>query len=432
MKNMQESAFNRELIRFIQASPTPFHAVARMESMLKAAGFVRLLEADAWNPDPGSRYYVTRNDSSIIAFGIGKNDPARTGFRMVGAHTDSPCLKVKPRPELLNQTFFQVGVEVYGGVLLNTWFDRDLSMAGRVTFLDRSGAIRSRLIDFARPVAVIPNLAIHFDREANKNKSINPQEELPPILMQVADGGETPDFREILLDRLKEEHPDCEAERVFDFEISLYDTQAPTFVGMNREFISGSRLDNLISCYTGLQAMAAAEDNASRLLVCNDHEEVGSASAAGAQGPFLRSVLERLCPSAEDRQRLLHHSLMISADDAHGFHPNYANKYDSNHRPVLNRGPVIKVSAAQRYASNSETMAEFRQWSEKAGVPVQEFVMRNDMPGGSTIGPLTASRIGVRTVDAGVPIFAMHSIRETAGIKDAHCLFRVFREFFIG
>ena len=426
---MKEAQFNRNLLKFLKASPTPFHAVARMADMLDDHGFVRLRESDAWTVEEKGRYYVVRNGSALIAFTAGTRDWSRNGIRMVGAHTDSPCLKVKPRPEILRHSFFQLGVEVYGGALLNPWFDRDLSMAGRVTLLTSSGEVRSVLCDFKDPVAVIPSLAIHFDREANKEKSVNPQEELPPLLLQT-EAEDDVSFRDLLLDHLRQSDPAIDATEVLDFEISLYDTQPPAQVGLNGDFISGARLDNLMSCYIGLVGLLESPGNLPALLVCNDHEEVGSASASGAQGPFLEAVLTRLMPAPEDRIRAIDRSMMVSVDDAHGIHPNYAGKYDGNHGPILNRGPVIKINAGQRYATGSETAAMFRHIARRLGVAVQDFVMRSDLACGSTIGPITAARIGVGTVDVGVPIFAMHSIRETAGARDGYNLFRVLHGFF--
>lgn len=422
--------FNLGLLDFLAASPTPFHAAANGLALLAEAGFQPLDEADAWEIAPGGRYVVARNGSALLAFTAGSRPPAETGFHMAGAHTDSPCLRLKPRPRIVRHGAVQFGVEIYGGPLLNPWFDRDLSMAGRVTGRTGAGEIVSRLVDFRDPVAMIPSLAIHFDREANKDRSINAQDDLPPIVALAADEDEAPDFREILLKRLRNEEPDTEVVAVLDWEISLYDAQPPNLIGLNREFISGARLDNLMSCYAGLRAMAEADPETPCLLILNDHEEVGSSTAAGAAGPFLFSVLNRLCPDPESLARTVARSQLISADDAHGVHPNFPGKSDPEHKPVLNGGPVIKVNASHRYASNSETMARFRALCETAEVPVQDFVMRSDLPCGSTIGPLTESRIGVPTVDVGVPIWAMHSIRETGGSRDTHYLYRALRPFF--
>lgn len=428
--NINNDQFNDGLLKFIDASPTPFHAVATMQAALLKAGFQELKETTAWGTLEAGGYFLTRNASSIIAFFLPENvNLAETGMHMVGAHTDSPCLKVKPQPEKVSQTLWQLGVEVYGGALLNPWFDRDLSMAGRVSFLDSKGALKHALIDFEQAVAVIPSLAIHLDREVNQNRSINPQLHLPPVLMQVEEGENT-DFRALLEQQLRQQQPELDAGRVLDYEISLYDTQPSALTGLNQDFISAARLDNLLSCYCGLQALLASDHQRPMLLVCTDHEEVGSCSTSGAQGTFLQAVLQRLASGSEAEHRMLQNSLLISADNAHGIHPNYADRHDELHGPILNRGPVIKTNANQRYATNSESSAYFRYLCELAGVPVQDFVVRSDMACGSTIGPITATRLGIKTLDIGVPTFAMHSIREMAGSRDAWFLFQVLSKFF--
>lgn len=421
--------FNQGLLQFIDRSPTPFHAVVSMVEALEQAGFAELRESDTWGELPAGKFFVTRNNSSIIAFIKTAQHLADTGFAMVGAHTDSPCLKVKPRPGQVNNGLWQLGVEVYGGALLNPWFDRDLSLAGRVSYLDKQEQLQHALVDFKKPMAVIPSLAIHLDREVNQNRSINPQLHLPPVIMQT-EPGETPDFRALLEQQLSSQYPDRTIGQVLDYEISLYDTQPAALIGLNDDFISAARLDNLLSCYTGLQALLASDGRQPAMLICTDHEEVGSMSTAGAQGNFLQSVLQRLAPAAEDFQRLVEHSWMISADNAHGIHPNYADRHDASHGPLLNQGPVIKTNANQRYATNSETSARFRQICQQADVPLQDFVVRTDMACGSTIGPLTAAQIGVKTLDIGVPTFAMHSIRELAGSQDGWHLYRALKYFF--
>ncbi|GLO48130.1 MULTISPECIES: M18 family aminopeptidase [Pseudomonas] len=420
-------ALNSGLIDFLKASPTPFHATASLAQRLEAAGYQRLDERDSWATVPGGRYYVTRNDSSIIAIKLGKQAPLLNGIRMVGAHTDSPCLRVKPQPELQRQGFLQLGVEVYGGALLAPWFDRDLSLAGRVTYR-RDGKVESQLIDFKLPIAIIPNLAIHLNRTANEGWAINPQNELPPILAQVA-GDERIDFRALLTEQLAREH-ELIADVVLDYELSFYDTQDAALVGLNGDFIAGARLDNLLSCYAGLQALLAADSDETCVLVCNDHEEVGSCSACGADGPMLEQTLQRLLPDGDAYVRTIQRSLMVSADNAHGVHPNYADKHDGNHGPKLNAGPVIKVNNNQRYATNSETAGFFRHLCMAEEVPVQSFVVRSDMGCGSTIGPIAASHLGVRTVDIGLPTFAMHSIRELCGSHDLAHLVKVLSAFY--
>ena len=418
---------NQGLIDFLKASPTPFHATASLAQRLEAAGYQHLDERAPWHTDAGGRYYVTRNDSSIVAFKLGQRPPIEGGLRLVGAHTDSPCLRVKPQPELQRQGFFQLGVEVYGGALFAPWFDRDLSLAGRVTFRE-SGRVQSQLIDFQTPIAVIPNLAIHLNREANQGWAINAQNELPPILAQLA-GSDAPDFRALLAEQLAREHG-LNADAVLDYELSFYDTQAAAVIGLHHDFIAGARLDNLLSCYAGLQALLAAPDEESCVLVCNDHEEVGSCSACGADGPMLEQVLRRVLPEGDAFVRSIQRSLLVSADNAHAVHPNYADKHDENHGPKLNAGPVIKINSNQRYATNSETAGFFRHLCLENEVPVQSFVTRSDMGCGSTIGPLTAGQLGVRTVDIGLPTFAMHSIRELAGSHDLAHLVKVLTAFY--
>ncbi|MDQ1363697.1 MAG: aspartyl aminopeptidase [Pseudomonadota bacterium] len=431
---MNNTEFNQGLMNFIQASPTPFHAVNSMVELLDAAGFNCLREADAWQLEAGKKYYVTRNASSIIAFVHGQQSLNETGVRMVGAHTDSPCLKVKPQPELVKQMYFSLGVEVYGGALLNPWFDRDLSLAGRVNYLNNKGEVAQTLVNFEMPVATIPSLAIHFDREANNSHSINAQKDLPPVLMRLPNKTDKPttdySWREILLQWLRTHDEKLEVHEVLDYELSFYDCQPPAIIGLHQDFIASARLDNLLSCYTGMMALLKAGDQATSLLICSDHEEVGSLSSAGAQGSFLKSVLERMVGVGENFSRMIDQSMLVSADNAHGAHPNFADKHDDNHGPIINQGPVIKVNSNQRYASNSETSALFRQLCKKADVPVQSFVVRSDMACGSTIGPITASGTGVKTLDVGVPTFAMHSIRELAGTWDAFYLYRVLKEFY--
>ncbi|MFV2004888.1 MAG: M18 family aminopeptidase [Gammaproteobacteria bacterium] len=442
---MQNDAFVNGLIDFITNSPTPFHAVDTMAGLLQHHGFKCLDEKEPWSlqseKTDEARYYVTRNDSSIIAFRL--NQPlTENGMRMIGAHTDSPCLKVKPNPEIVNNHYLQLGVEVYGGALLNPWFDRDLSLAGRVSYLNVDNEVEHRLIDLKKAVAVIPSLAIHLDRDANDKREINKQKHLPPILMKLPEkeaeikaGKDIADFKTILLKIVNTNIEQdignkSKAIKLLDYELSFYDVQAPAVIGLHDDFIAAARLDNLLSCYTGLMALLEKDVKQNALLVCNDHEEVGSMSAAGAQGSFLKSVLERLCDGDEDMARMIANSMMVSADNAHGVHPNYADKHDANHGPTLNNGPVVKVNANQRYASNSETGALFKHWCHLADVPVQSFVMRSDMACGSTIGPITASEIGVKTVDVGVPTFAMHSIRELAGCWDAFYLYRALKQYF--
>lgn len=418
---------NQDLIDFITSSPSPFHAVSNMAQSLETSGFTNIAEDSVWDLKPG-KYYVTRNGSSIVAFVLGTDDLCSSGIRMVGAHTDSPCLRVKPNPELRSGQYLNLGVEVYGGVLLNPWFDRDLSLAGRVTFEDENQKIISRLINFKRPIGMVPSLAIHLDREANKARTINPQKDIPPLLLIDSDASQS--FDDLIKDQLKLQYEDVSIKQILGHELCFFDTQTPALIGLNQDFIASARLDNLLSCYIGLRSLLNAGDHLSTLLVCNDHEEVGSTSAEGAQGPLLKSILERIIPDNENRYRTLSKSMLISADNAHGIHPNFPDKHDGNHGPLLNQGPVIKINANQRYATNSETAGYFKSICKKHKVPCQSFVVRTDMACGSTIGPLTAKEIGIRTLDIGVPTFGMHSIRETAGSQDSNHLLTALSAFY--
>lgn len=420
-------SLSQGLIDFLHLSPTPFHATETMASNLEAAGFQALDEKQPWDLVPGGQYYITRNNSSIIALKLGLNALEDSGFRVVGAHTDSPCLKVKPNADLTQHGYWQLGVEVYGGALLSPWLDRDLSLAGRVTF-SVHGKLHSKLINFQTPIAVIPSLAIHLNREANRGWELNPQKELPPIVAQL-NSGEQADLHAMLSLQIEREHG-IEHADILDFELYFYDTQPAAMIGFEEDFIAGARLDNLLSCYAGLHALLESDDSQTSILVCTDHEEVGSSSACGADGPFLEQVIQRLLPNAEQRFIAIQQSLLISADNAHGIHPNYPEKHDANHGPLLNHGPVIKINANQRYATNSHTAGFFRLLCQQEMIPVQSFVTRSDMSCGSTIGPITASKLGINTLDIGVPTFAMHSIRELAGTDDLAHLVKALTAFY--
>ncbi len=423
-----EKQYAPELADFITASPTAFHAVASARDLLQKNGFQQLDEREAWQELPTGKYFVLRNESSLIAF-IWQE--GAQSIEMVGAHTDSPGLKVKPNPVLHNQNCFQLGVEIYGGALLRPWFDRELSLAGRVLWHETgSTELHSSLLDFKRSIAIIPNLAIHLNSEANNQQEVNRQKDMVPLLALI---DEKADFHAILTEQLGRQYSLPEDITISDHELYFYDAAPPALIGLERQFISGARLDNQISCFAALQALLTAdakETTQNCMIILNDHEEVGSSSLAGAQGSFLRDILERLLPEPGQRQAMLRNSLLISADNAHALHPNFTEKHEPQHQPLMNKGPVIKVNANQRYASNAETAARFRQLCQQADVPVQEFVVRNDMGCGSTIGPLTAAKIGVETVDVGVPSLAMHSIRETAACTDCWYLYKVLQTFF--
>lgn len=424
---MSATEFNRKLLTFLDQSPTPFHATQTIANQLLQHGFTQLNEATAWDLTVGGKYFVTRNETSIVAFVLGEKD---RGARMVGAHTDSPCLKVKPIPVTTKYDYVQLGVEVYGGALLNPWFDRDLSIAGRVQFEDKTGALCSALINFERPIAIIPSLAIHLDREVNSGRAINAQTQMAPLIAQ-AGGEDALDFKAVLKNQLEAQGVK-DVERVLDYDLSFYDTQSASTLGLNNEFIASARLDNLLSCFVGMEALMNHQPSeCTALLVCNDHEEVGSLSTAGASGPFLKSVLERIYGYGEALTLAMNQSMLISTDNAHGIHPNFPEKHDANHAPILNRGAVVKINANQRYATTDQTAAIYRGLCEQKKRPLQHFVSRADIGCGSTIGPLTSGLLGVRTIDVGLPTFGMHSIRELAGTQDAYLLSETLRDFFV-
>ena len=409
---MTKQDFNDALLGFLDASPTPFHAVLNMAGMLENAGFIRLDERENFDLHVGQSYYIIRAESSIIAFNY------YDGFEylLVGAHTDSPNLKIKPNAEIKKEGITQLGVEPYGGVLLNPWFDRDLSIAGRVSYKSVDGRLKSSIVDMQKAVAIIPSLAIHLDREANISKTVNEQNHLPPIVSTCKDFS--------LKNELCEMIDDCK--EVLSYELSLYDTQKASYVGFNDEFIASARLDNLLSCYVVLMTICSTQKP--MMMICLDHEEVGSVSAAGAGGSFLESMIERIFSTAQDKARFARSSLLISADNAHAVHPNYADKHEPFHAPKLNQGVVVKVNSNQRYASNSQTIARFLDAAASANKPTQSYVTRSDMGCGSTIGPIVSAKLGIDTVDIGVPTYAMHSIRESTGSDDAYSLYKILLE----
>lgn len=425
--------YAESLLSFIDASPTPFHATAELAALLEAKGFSPLAETDAWDLKPGGRHYVTRNDSSLVAFIMGTQPAGEAGFKIIGAHTDSPNLRLKPNPAYEKSGYLQLGVEVYGGVLLATWTDRDLSLAGRVVLKSRQGRPESRLLKIDRPLLRIPQLAIHLNRDVNdKGLILNKQTHLPPILqMAEKDLSSEKVLKDLVAAELK-----CKPGDIVSLDLALYDVQPSAFAGPNGEFLFAPRLDNLASCHAAVTALLEApkQDAATRVLAFYDHEEVGSETAQGGGSPFLKDALERMVMDTrrprEALMRAIAHSIFISADMAHAVHPNYADRHESQHLPLINAGPVIKTNASQRYATEGVSSAHFELLCRKAGVTVQKFVVRSDFGCGSTIGPITAANLGIRTVDVGNPMLSMHSIREMAGAQDHGDMIQVFREYF--
>jgi aspartyl aminopeptidase len=411
-----------DLISFLDESPSPWHAVR--STIHRLEGFTRIHETDAWDNLPSSGYVV--RDGAIIAWRAPEGVTSSSPFRLVGAHTDSPVLRIKPQPDTHAAGFKQLGVEVYGGILNNTWLDRDLGIAGRI--VDGNGD--SKLVNVAEPIARVPQLAVHLDRDVNtKGLMLDRQQHLKPIW---GIGASSPnEFASWIATKSGLDEP------AQWWDLCLYDIQGAEIIGADRSLLASGRLDNLLSCWSATQALYSSMPiNHTSLVVFNDHEEVGSASTTGAAGPFLESVLTRIVTasggSGDDLQRAIAESSCISADNAHAVHPNYPERHDPDHGPIVNSGPALKVNANQRYATSAETAADFQRACEAADVPWQVFVSRNNMPCGSTIGPLTATRLGIPTADVGIAQLSMHSARELCGIDDPIYLSNALTSFLSG
>jgi aspartyl aminopeptidase len=420
------------LIDFLNASPTPFHAVATAEAQLKALGAIALDEKSTWNPSgwqPGQIVYIIRNQSSLVALRLPMElDSQDLSFRIVAAHTDSPCLKLKPRPPEPTANYRQWGVEVYGGILYNSWLDRDLGVAGRITSMGPDG-IYSTLVRSEEKPWRIPQLAIHLDRNVNEAGLIlNAQRHLMPIIglndpaSQAFESWLVASTGTLLQD--------------MTFELHLYDTTPASYGGSADEFIFSGRLDNLAMSHAALEAFCREPASASLIQVAAlfDNEEVGSTSAQGANSNLIEAVMERclmtLEKSREEVMTAQARSYLISADMAHAIHPNYPERHEPNHYPLINHGPVVKGNVNMRYATNGETSAQFKTWCRRAGVPVQDFVNRTDLACGTTIGPHVAAALGIPTVDVGNPMLSMHSAREMCGSEDHGMMIRVMQEFY--
>ena len=407
-----------DLLAFVGASPTPFHACREMARRLQTAGFSALDEADRWHLRPGDARYVIRDDGSIAAFRIGSAGPSHAGLRLVGAHTDSPTLRVRPHPDVRRHGYRLVGVEPYGGVLLHTWTDRDLTLAGRLALRTDGGGLETRLVELPGAPLRVPNLAIHLQREIREEGvRLDPQHHIVPLWGP--DGGGEPGLLEVLAD-----HLGVDGDRILGHDLMTADVTPPRRGGRDGAYVLAPRLDNLASCHAATTAlMGAAPGEAVQLMVANDHEEVGSASAEGAGGSFLEDVLRRLVATVEDSDAQTFamacaRSRLVSADMAHAVHPNYSERHDPEHRPALGGGPVLKSNANQAYATDAVSGGWFAARCADAGVPLQHFVSRADLPCGSTIGPLTATRLGIATADVGSALLSMHSIREQAAAAD--------------
>ncbi len=421
----------QDLLDFIDNSPSPWHAVSTITERLRKNGFRPLLEDQHWDFGKRGKYYVVRDGASIIAFTLGKKSILESGFKIVGAHTDSPGLRLKPKAAYTTEGIAQLGVEVYGGPILATFTDRDLSLAGRV-MVQNGDTLASHQVRLQQSMVRLPNLAIHMNREVNeKGLVLNKQTGLPLIFGFAADSAEAQtQLSQALANELKIKPDD-----IVTWDLHVYDTQKGSLWGAQQEFIANSQLDNLASCHAAMTALLAIENPASTSICAFfDHEEVGSESATGASGSFMNDVLQRIClhftESEEDRLRSYAKSFLISADMAHAYHPNHPSAYDPHHHAQVNQGPVIKTNANQRYSTNADTAARFIQLCKKANIPYQEYSHRTDLGCGSTIGPTLAAQLGMPTVDVGNPMWAMHSIRESAGTIDHGYMIAVLKQHF--
>ncbi len=429
----KEQKFAINLINFIDRSPSQFHATKNVEEILIKEGFKKLNFQDKWELEKEGKYYTIKNNSAIIGFVIGKGEIEENGFKLIGAHTDSPGFRIKPNPEMtVEGKYLKLNTEVYGGPILNTWFDRPLSMAGRVSVKTENPLKpKELLVDMEKPIMIIPNLAIHMNKGVNDGLKINPQVETLPLLATINDKFEKDNF----LLKLIAENLDINIVDILDFELYLYEVEKGSLVGLNEEFISIGKLDDLAMVHAGLYGLIdSSVGNATNVLVCFDNEEVGSSTKQGAASPMLRTILERIGiamgKDREDYYRALSNSFLISADQAHGLHPNYTDKQDPTSRPVVNGGPAIKIAANQSYTTDSSSSAVFQGICKSINVPVQKFVNRSDLRGGSTIGPISSTQLDIQSVDIGNPILAMHSIRELGGVLDHYYTYESFKEFY--
>lgn len=420
----------KEMLDFIEKSPSCFHAVANVAEMLETAGYIRLEEKNAWNIVPGKSYYVTRNDSSVIAFVSPENKGNIKGFHMVATHSDSPSFKVKEAPEMLvDERYVKLNTEKYGGMILSTWLDRPLSVAGRIVVRDGENLV-TKLVNVEKDLLVIPNMAIHLNRDMNKGVEYNPQTDMLPLF-----GDCKEECGKGSMVNLLAKEAGVAPEDILGQDLFLYVRDKGKMIGANGEYVLSPRLDDLQCVYASARAMAESKpEQYLNICVVFDNEEVGSSTAQGADSTFLEDTLVRICDglgiSDSDFKRMIADSFLISADNGHAVHPNHPEKSDPTNRPYLNSGIVIKYHGSQKYTTDGVSGARMKQICEKAGVPWQTYANRSDILGGSTLGNISTSHISVASADIGLPQLAMHSAVETAGARDTEYAIRVFKAFF--
>jgi aspartyl aminopeptidase len=412
-----------DLAAFVEAAPSSYHAAAEGARRLAVAGFAEQQESAAWDSDPGGHYLV--RDGALIAWRIPDNARSLTPFRILGSHTDSTGFTLKPRPDITAYGWQQVGIEIYGAPLLNSWLDRELGLAGRLVLRDAS-----TLLIRTESIMRIPQLAIHLDRSVNdEGLRLDKQTHTVPVCSVGHPGMQ-------IIDHVAQA-AGCSASDIDGYDLRLYDTAAPAIFGPHREFLASGRLDNLSSMHASLVALInASESDVISMVAAFDHEELGSGSHTGASGPVLADVLTRISAglgaTLDERHRSLAQSFCLSADTGHAIHPNYPGRHDPVNQPLLNSGPLCKINANQRYATDGKGAALWKRICRSAGIQTQEFVSNNAVPCGSTIGPLTATRLGIATVDVGIPLLSMHSVRELAGTDDPLALARAMEVFLAG
>lgn len=420
-----------DFLDYLNASPTSFQASEQSISRFARAGFNELDEKTPFTLKPGSKYYICRNDSSVIAFVAGSARPDVNGFKLAASHLDSPLLKIKPDTLSWSKGVCRVAVEVYGGPIISTWLDRELAIAGRVTLKSGNGSsvkFKSVLINICKPLAIIPNAAIHLNRDINKGFEYNKQTHLQAVL-SVSAGEENP------LKHLIAEELNLKVEHVSEMDLFFYDYANASLVGTASDLITSGRLDNLAMSHAIVRSLCQVGNPAhTSIAVLFDNEEIGSQTLQGAMSAYLGDVLERISlaygMSREEHMIALSKSFLVSADMAHAYHPSYSEKYDPAYAPLMNGGPVIKMNANYRYTTTSESATTFIRYCEIAGIPYQKFMTRSDLPCGSTIGPVASALLGIPTVDIGNPMWGMHSIRETSGVKDHQNLIKVLTTFY--
>ncbi|MDR0982897.1 MAG: M18 family aminopeptidase [Culturomica sp.] len=427
-----ENQVVQRLMDFINESPTNYHAILNVKEQLVEKGFTQLFSGDVWKLEKGKKYFITKNHSALFAFVTGMGDVAN-GFKVICAHSDSPTFRIKPNAEMtVEGKYLKLNTEVYGGPIMYTWFDRPLSMAGRVLFKTENPLKPGvHFVNFDYPLMIIPHLAIHFNRAVNEGNALSKQKDMLPVIGMINEHFEKDGF--IL--KLIADEMNVNTEDILDFDLMLYPYQKATLVGVNKEFIASPRLDDLAMVHAGVEALLASDGgDQTKVLAIFDNEEVGSGTKQGAASPVLRTLIERIVYNLgggqEELYRAIHKSFMISADMAHALHPNYPEKHDPTNHPVLNGGPAIKINANQKYVTDGDSAAVFETLCEIAGVPYQKFVNHSDMAGGSTLGNVLLTQMEMRGVDVGNPMWAMHSVCETAGSEDHAYMIKVMTAFY--